>query len=68
MTLRKALEAGYRKGRTALQCGYVSRRSDAMEAEVLTAGGNCKGEKYVLISNPNSTYYCIRQYLISPEV
>ena len=63
MTYREALQAGYLLGDTALQRGYVSRNADPGDAVVYVAGGSRHGQLYVLLNNPDSNRYCIRQYL-----
>lgn len=63
MTYTEALEAGYVPAGTALQRGYVSRLANPNEAEVRVAGGTRHGQLYVLLNNPQSNQYCIRQYL-----
>ena len=61
---REALENGYEKGDTTLQRGYIKANEDPMKARVYIAGGSRKGQLYYLIHNPQSSQYCIRQYLI----
>ena len=63
VTYREALQAGYLLGDTALQRGYVSRNADPGDAVVYVAGGSRHGQLYVLLNNPDSNRYCIRQYL-----
>lgn len=63
MTYREAVQAGYVPCGTALQRGYVSRRANPNEQVVHVAGGTRHGQLYVLLNNPQSNQYCIRQYL-----
>ena len=63
MTLREALKAGYKLGDMKLTPGYISTKAKIFDQEVLTAGGRRNGELYVLIHNPKSTRYCLRQYI-----
>ena len=67
MTLREAMQNGYKFGDTVLQRGYISRKTNISEQEVLTAKGTRKGQKYVLLPNFTGTQYCYRQYLIKEE-
>lgn len=68
MTYREALAAGYRDADARMYRGYVSRKIDIMAQEVQIAGGSRKGELYVELPNPRSTYYgLLRQYLYKPE-
>lgn len=68
MTYREALAAGYRDSDVRMHRGYISRKINPMEQEVQTAGGNRKGELYVELPNPWSTYFgVLRQYLYRPE-
>lgn len=62
-TYQDALNQGYRDADTTYQRGYVSRRADPMRQEIHTAGGNRKGQLYVLLPSRRTTQYCIRQYL-----
>lgn len=67
MTYRDAIRAGYRPCGTSLQRGYVSRRANPDDQEVIVAGGTRHGQLYVLLNNPRSNQYCIRQYLRRDE-
>ena len=72
MTLGEALKLGYTYGERKLHTGYVSRKGNFDDQEIKTAmrdsdGRPCAGRPYVLLSNPNSTRYCYRQYLNFPE-
>jgi hypothetical protein len=72
MNLKEALKLGYTLGDCKLQQGYVSRKINTVDQEVMFAqrdsdGRPCAGRPYVLLSNPNSTRYCYRQYLNFPE-
>lgn len=62
-TLSEALQAGYTLADTTLQRGYISTRQAAQDAPVHVAGGNRRGQFYVLLHNPSSTQYRYRQYL-----
>lgn len=62
-TLRQAVNSGYVLADTTLQRGYVSVYQAAQDAPVYVAGGNRRGQLYVLLHNPSSTMYCYRQYL-----
>lgn len=63
MTYAAAIKAGYKAADTKYQRGYVSRLADPDVQPVQTAGGNRKGQLYVLLPCYCSTQYCIRQYL-----
>lgn len=63
MTYGEALENGYHETDQKWQRGYVSRRVDVLDQLVKVAGGNRKGELYVLIPSRSSTNYCYRIYL-----
>lgn len=63
MTYADAIKAGYRKADTKYQRGYISRRADPDAQPVQVAGGNRKGQLYVLLPCYYSTQYCISQYL-----
>lgn len=67
MTYKEALASGYKNGDVVLQRGYVSRKADVGEQEVLFAKGTRSGQAYVLLPNRKSTQYCFRQYLIKEE-
>lgn len=62
-TLSDAINAGYTLADTTYQRGYVSVRQPSSFAPVHIAGGNRRGQLYVLLHNPSSTMYCYRQYL-----
>ena len=64
MTYKDAISQGYKAGDTKYQRGYVSRRIDPLSQTVHTAGGNRKGQLYILLPSYQSTQYCIRQYLV----
>lgn len=66
-TLKEALENGYELADRKLTRGYVSVKADPNEAWIYTADGYRSGEPYVLLHNPNSTRFCIRQYLKKKE-
>lgn len=64
MTLNEMLDNGYHlNGGMAYQKGYVSRKIDIGEQQVHVAGGNRKGQYYVLEPCYHSTKYCFRHYL-----
>lgn len=63
MTYLDAIKAGYKTADTKYQRGYVSRLTDTDAQPVQAAGGNRKGQLYVLLPCYCSTQYCIRQYL-----
>lgn len=63
MTYKQALEQGYKPGAVMYQRGYISRKIDPMAQEVHTAGGNRRGQLYILLPCKTSTRYCFRQYL-----
>lgn len=67
MTYREALQSGYKAADYEYQMGYVSRKTEVMEQEVLTAGGRRKGQKYILLPNPHSTRFCYRLYLVKED-
>lgn len=62
-TLKEALDNGYELADRKHTRGYVSTKEDPMKARIQTAEGYRNGDLYVLLHNPNSTQYCIRQYL-----
>lgn len=62
-TWADAKAAGYRATSTALQRGYIRVGLRDIDMPVRIAGGNRKGQYYVLMHNPQSTMYCIRQYI-----
>lgn len=62
-TYADAVDAGYTLADVTYQRGYVSARQPSSSAPVHIAGGNRRGQLYVLLHNPNSTVYCYRQYL-----
>lgn len=62
-TYTNAINAGYILADTTLQRGYVSVKQAAQDAPIHVAGGNRRGQLYVLLHNPSSTQYCYRQYL-----
>lgn len=66
-TYKDYLEAGWTDGALKYQRGYVSRKTNLDEQEVLTAGGRRKGQKYILCPCWESTTYCYRQYLKAPK-
>lgn len=59
----EAKAAGYRATNTSLQRGYVRVGLRDNDMPVRVAGGSRKGQLYVLMHNPQSTMYCIRQYI-----
>lgn len=63
MTYADAIKAGYKTADAKYQRGYISRLTDPGAQPVQTAGGNRKGQLYVLLPCYCSTQYCIRQYL-----
>ena len=63
MTYKQSISAGYKNADTKYQRGYISRKIDPDNQPVLTAKGNRRGQKYVLLPCYHSTQYCIRQYL-----
>ena len=65
MTYAEALALGYTRGRTSMERGYVSRRSNPANHVVQAARG---GELHVSLANWQSTRYCYRQYLVAPKV
>lgn len=62
-TYTDAINAGYTPADTTLQRGYVSVKQATSSAPIHIAGGNRRGQLYVLTHNPSSTQYCYRQYL-----
>ena len=60
MTYAEAKKEGYKPTYRAYQRGYVSRKINADEQEVITSP---RGKKYVLLPAFNTTQYCIRQYI-----
>ena len=66
-TLRDALALGYSLGEATWTRGYISRRANPLDARVHVAGGSRAGQLYVLEASYNSTTYCLRRYLISPD-
>lgn len=63
-TYGAALAAGYSDGDQTWERGYISRKSKLDDLPVKVAGGNRKGNLYVLLPAYTSTQYCIRQYLV----
>lgn len=63
MTYEAAIKSGYKVADTKYQRGYISRRADPGAQPVQVAGGNRKGQLYVLLPCYCSTQYCVRQYL-----
>lgn len=63
MNLKEALEQGYKMEDMKYQRGYVSRKTNREEQKVHIAGGNRKGQLYVLVPCFESTQYCYRLYL-----
>lgn len=63
MTYAEARQQGYKGVDTAWQRGYVSRKVNTDNLPVQQAGGNRKGQLYVLVPSFKSSSYCIRQYL-----
>lgn len=64
MTVADAFALGYRPYDQKYQRGYVSRVTwNESDAEVLTAGGNRKGELYFLAPAWETSNYCYRVYL-----
>lgn len=57
------MEEGYTIGECKLARGYVSRKITFETAEVKTAQGRRKGQKYFLWPHPTSTQYCYRVYI-----
>ena len=67
-TLNDYLDAGYRlDGGKSYTKGYVSRKVDLGNQIVYEAGGNRKGQFYILAPSYTSTRYCFRHYLTKPE-
>lgn len=63
MSFKEAISNGYQMGSTSFQRGYISRKTNTNDQPVKVAGGNRRGELYILLPNYDSTKYCIRQYL-----
>lgn len=64
MTLREALDEGYKLNNMTYQRGYVTRKPrKPEEIWVKTAGGTRKGELYILMPCFTSTRFCYRVYL-----
>jgi hypothetical protein len=63
MTYREAIASGYKPVDQTYQRGYISRKIDPNNQVVMVAGGNRKGDKYILLPCWHSTQYCIRQYI-----
>lgn len=57
------MEEGYTIGDRKLARGYVSRKTTLETAEVKTAQGRRKGQKYFLWPHETSTQYHYRVYL-----
>ena len=64
MTVKEMLDNGYRFSDVTFQRGYVSRKTDIEQSEVMQAGGSRKGQFYVLAHCYYSSRYCYRQYLV----
>lgn len=62
-TYKAAVDAGWTRGRQTLERGYISRKSNPDTHAVQVSG---TGEFYVSLTNPKSSRYRIRQYLIPP--
>ena len=64
LTVKDALNNGYKLADTALARGYISRKNFNLNtACVYEAGGTRKGQLFAFVPNWRSTAYCIRQYL-----
>lgn len=63
LSLKEALNEGYKLADTTLQRGYVKTGEDPLKARIRWAGGKRKNQPYILLNNPHSSQYCIRQYL-----
>lgn len=63
-TVRDYLDNGYRVDDAAYQRGYVSRKADIHQSEVMIAGGSRKGQPYFLGPCFHSSQYCLRHYLV----
>lgn len=63
MTYQDAINQGYKDADCKYERGYISRKADPKEQPIHVAGGNRKGDMYVLLPCFCSTQYCIRQYL-----
>lgn len=64
MTVKDLIKQGYHFSDVKLQRGYVSRKTDIGQSEVMQAGGSRKGQFYVLAPCFRSTRYCYRQYFV----
>lgn len=62
-TYADAIRAGYREIGQAYQRGYVSRRTARDTLPIRVAGGNRRGELFVLAPCFRSTQYAVRVYL-----
>lgn len=67
MTVKEALANGYRKGESAYQRKYISRKTDIDSQEVKVAGGSRKGQLYYNAPCWTSTNYSYRVYLEKPK-
>jgi len=71
-TLADALAMGYTYGHSVLHRGYISRKLDPMKQEVKYSKTNFDYQNvyhpYVLFSNPDSTWYCKKTYLVKGEM
>jgi len=64
MNYKEALEAGYKRTRSAYQRGYISRKTNIDEQPVLSTK---RGDLYVILPCYSSSQYSIRQYIVTPE-
>ena len=64
MTVKEAMEQGYKVRDWAYHRGYIKRRGYVVdEQEVFEGGGNRKGWLYYCAPCQNSSQYFIRYYL-----
>lgn len=68
-TYLDAIASGYvaRVSNQVLQRGYIRKQDETHNffgsSKVFVASGSRKGQLYILVHNPTSSLYCIRQYL-----
>lgn len=63
LTLKEALDSGYRISDSKFALGYISRKVNIDEQPCYYAGGTRKGYIYVELPCRNSTRYYYRMYL-----
>ncbi|MDO5835644.1 MAG: hypothetical protein Q4P17_03975 [Methanobacterium sp.] len=66
---KEAKKRGWTVTDTSLERGYVSVKDNPNDAPLMYAGdrGKRAGQFYILLHNPNSSQYAIRQYLKPPR-